>query len=102
MLPLHAAAMGVFGDKAMSHLWLAAQVFVAGALFHVLCELTGLNRWYCRDRVDRAADGPWVEQNPRIVIYQNSKKFRADQPVVVTQKGTSSITSENANACVFV
>ena len=66
MLPLHAAAMRVFGKKAMSHLWLAAQVFVAGALFHVLCEVTGLNRWYCRDRVDRGRGRPLGGAKPRV------------------------------------
>ena len=51
--PLHALAMfpSVLGSKSMtSHVWLAAQVAVAGALFHLVCEVSGVNDWYCRDR----------------------------------------------------
>lgn len=37
----------VLGSKSMSHVWLAAQVAVAGAgaLFHLLCEVSGVNDW---------------------------------------------------------
>ena len=28
----------------------AAQVGVAGGLFHVLCEVTGINGWFCAQR----------------------------------------------------
>lgn len=45
--PLHAGAMAMFGDQSMHHVWLAVQVVMAGALFHFLCEITGLNTWYC-------------------------------------------------------
>lgn len=51
--PLHKVAMhpSVLGSKSMtSHVWLAAQVAVAGALFHFLCEVFGVNDWYCGDR----------------------------------------------------
>jgi len=50
-LALAALVPSVLGSKSMtSHVWLAAQVAVAGALFHFLCEVFGVNDWYCGDR----------------------------------------------------
>jgi hypothetical protein len=48
---VHAAAMRAFGDEAMTnHLLLAGQVALSGAAFHVLCEVAGVNEWYCAQR----------------------------------------------------
>ena len=52
---VHAGAMAVFKERAMSdHALLAAQVALAGALFHVGFEVAGLNAWYCADRARRS------------------------------------------------
>ena len=46
---VHAAAMALFAQRAMtSHLLLASQVALAALLGHLLAEGTGLNAWYCR------------------------------------------------------
>lgn len=48
---VHLGAMAAFGHAAMTHHGLlAAQVALAGALFHVGFEVTGLNAWYCAQR----------------------------------------------------
>lgn len=47
---LHAASMSVLGKaRAMTHGSLAIQIAVAAALFHIVCEYSGLNRWYCQN-----------------------------------------------------
>jgi len=28
---------------------LIIQIFISGALFHILCEITGINIWYVKD-----------------------------------------------------
>lgn len=28
---------------------LTVQIFISGALFHILCEITGINIWYVKD-----------------------------------------------------
>ena len=41
----------MYGDKAMTvHIILAVQLFIAGFIFHVICEYTGVNHWYCSNR----------------------------------------------------
>lgn len=30
-----------------SYIRLGVQIFLAGGLFHLLCEITGVNTWYC-------------------------------------------------------
>ena len=48
---LHALFMNVYGDKAMTnHALLALQVFLAGAIFHGLFEITTGNHAYCAQR----------------------------------------------------
>lgn len=48
---IHAAFMAVWKEKAMTnHALLAGQVAIAAASFHVLCEYTGINGWYCDNR----------------------------------------------------
>ena len=48
---VHWIAMKCVGEKAMmNHLYLATQVFIAGAFFHIVCECTGMNEWYCSNR----------------------------------------------------
>lgn len=48
---VHALFMRFFAERAMTdHALLAAQVAITGALFHVGCEYTGINEWYCRSR----------------------------------------------------
>ena len=50
-LVVHAAAMAAFGTRAMTdHPLLLGQVGLMGGLFHVLCEVGGVNAWYCRQR----------------------------------------------------
>lgn len=51
-LIVHAAAMAVYKSKAMSsHTLLAVQAALAAALFHIVCEYTGINEWYCKGRI---------------------------------------------------
>jgi hypothetical protein len=33
-------------------------VFVSGALFHILCEVTGVNAWYARNYFSRSSITP--------------------------------------------
>lgn len=41
----------MFRDKgANSNFALALEVAFTAALFHIVCEYTGLNEWYCRNR----------------------------------------------------
>ena len=48
---VHMGFMAVYRDAAMTnHALLAVQVAIAGAAFHVLFEITGLNAWYCAQR----------------------------------------------------
>ena len=48
---VHYVAMKMYGDKAMTdHIILAVQLFIAGFVFHVGCEYTGVNHWYCSNR----------------------------------------------------
>ncbi len=48
---VHVGFMLRFSQAAMTdHGLLAAQVAIAGAAFHILFELTGLNAWYCLRR----------------------------------------------------
>lgn len=50
-LLVHLGFMAAFKKAAMTnHGLLAAQVAIAGALFHVLFEYTSLNAWYCAQR----------------------------------------------------
>lgn len=52
-LLVHLAAMKAFGNRAMTHHGLLlAQVALVGGATHVLCEVTGLNAWYCAQRND--------------------------------------------------
>ena len=45
---VHWVAMKFVGDAAMmNHIYLAGQVFATAAIFHIVCEYTGLNAWYC-------------------------------------------------------
>lgn len=52
---VHVPTMRMYDGAMSSHAALAAQVAVAAALFHVLCEYTGLNARYCRERRTVAA-----------------------------------------------
>ena len=48
---IHWVAMKFVGEAAMmNHAYLAVQVFITAALFHIVCEYTGLNAWYCDNR----------------------------------------------------
>lgn len=47
---VHAACMWCAPTKAMSHPSLAAQAAVAAFLFHIACEYSGVNEWYCNAR----------------------------------------------------
>lgn len=50
--PIHAAYMARYGKDAMVHHGLlGAQIFLAGALFHGLWEITTGNHAYCAARV---------------------------------------------------
>ena len=43
--------VGVFAKDANTNNYvLVAEVVGAAALFHVLCEYTGINQWYCKHR----------------------------------------------------
>ena len=44
-------AMLVRGEERQPDLSLEASLFVTGALFHVLCEVTGINGWYLTNSV---------------------------------------------------
>lgn len=51
---IHLAAMKLFKDKAMkNHGLLAAQAALTAAIFHVLCEYTHINSWYCKNRLKK-------------------------------------------------
>lgn len=51
-IPVHMVAMYTIGAASMtSHMWLFAQVALSSALFHALCEVSGLNQTYCESRV---------------------------------------------------
>ena len=48
---VHLAFMRLVGDRAMTdHGLIAAQLAITGAAFHVLCEYSGINEWYCTQR----------------------------------------------------
>ena len=48
---VHVIAMRAFEGKAMTdHKLLAAQAAITAAIFHVLCEYTRINEWYCQNR----------------------------------------------------
>lgn len=54
-LYLAVAALAALLPEALARAhWL--HVVVAGGLFHILCELAGVNRWYCVDRRRRLGD----------------------------------------------
>lgn len=48
---VHVVFMRFAGDRAMTdHGLLAAQLAISGAAFHVLCEYSRINEWYCAQR----------------------------------------------------
>ena len=48
---VHFVFMYFHASHAMTnHVLLALQIAIAGALFHVVCEYSGLNEWYCTQR----------------------------------------------------
>lgn len=48
---IHMIAMKFFKGKAMTdHRLLASQAAITAALFHVICEYTKVNEWYCKQR----------------------------------------------------
>ena len=44
---VHAAHMAYDKQVSMQHRGIFAQVAISGALFHVGCEILGVNKWYC-------------------------------------------------------
>ena len=51
---VHLAAMKLFKDKAMKdHTLLASQAALTAAIFHIICEYTHINSWYCKNRLSK-------------------------------------------------
>ena len=48
---VHWIAMLLVNEKAMTnHVYLGFQVAFAAGLFHICCEIVGVNGWYCENR----------------------------------------------------
>jgi len=47
---LHIAYSRIGGSHDMNNMWIyVAHLFIIGVVTHIICELTGLNGWYCRN-----------------------------------------------------
>ena len=50
---VHSLAMMLLHDAAMTnHVYLGLQIALTAGIFHIACELTGVNKWYCKHRKD--------------------------------------------------
>lgn len=48
---LHTVAVSLLGTAATTNRWyLALQVAISASAFHIACELSGVNAWYCKQR----------------------------------------------------
>ena len=48
---IHGGATILLGNAATTNRWyLSLQIAIAASSFHVACEFTGVNAWYCKQR----------------------------------------------------
>ena len=49
---LHVVSLKIYGDHDMNDMKMyAMHLFAIGILAHVICEYTGINKWYCSNGV---------------------------------------------------